>query len=121
MRLPRFVLALATTLLFITAAPLAACQTLPTSTPTTQVIDLNAARALYVGEVAYQGWTISAEAALSSGALTPAQRQQVRDIDSRAYAALTLLRQGRSTLQSVLVTIAEAQGLVTVITRSAPS
>ncbi len=92
----------------------AACQSLPTSTPQTQQASLIAARSLYIAETAYSGWTISAEAALNSGALTPAQRQQVRDIDTRAYAALTLARQGRVTAESVLTTIAEAQGLVAV-------
>ena len=100
---------------------LSACQTpilsgpLQTTTPVTREISLDGQRAVYLAEVAYQGWTISAEAALNSGALTASQRQQIRDIDQRAWAAVQAVQAGNAGLSAVLTVVAEAQGLVAVI------
>lgn len=91
----------------LAAAPLAACAAISAGTP-----QLVAEKALYIAELAYNGFASSVIAARPTGAVLAA----LKDIDARAYVALTAARAGTAAAQSVLDALAGASAFLPVAT-----
>lgn len=102
------ILALSAVLL---CAPIAACETFPSSTVSESLKD---EKALYAAEAAYYGATVSAEAAFDAGVLHGRQAVAVADGLQVAYDALLVARQAQAAGNASSAEEASARALAAV-------
>lgn len=89
------------------AVPLAGC-----STTSQASAHLNAAKSVYIAELAYNGFASSIVAANAAGALTGEKLTQAKAVEAQAYQALLLARQGRASVDQVTEALKAGEGLV---------
>lgn len=87
----------------IVAAPLGACASLSAGSAS-----LDTEKALYVAELAYNGFASSVVALRPTGSTLAT----LKDIDNKAYMALQLVRAGKGAAQAVLDALASASGIL---------
>ena len=93
--------------LSVSAVGVTACNT--TSQATAQ---LDAAKGLYIAELAYQGFASSIIAAHDSGVLTGDRLTQAKAAEAQAYTALQLARQGRGSASQVITALNAGKAFV---------